>query len=81
LNSSNIVTVTDKLGNEHWLRFWKLQQHRKVQFKREFALNPEKVYRLEDPNVHLQYMDGLGDDSTVLSPNKKVHFNDVDEMG
>jgi hypothetical protein len=26
-------------------------------------------------------MDGLGDDSTVLSPNKKVHFNDVDEMG
>jgi hypothetical protein len=44
-------------------------------------MNPEKVYRLEDPNVHLQYMDGLGDDSTVLSPNKKVHFNDVDEPG
>lgn len=30
MNRTNIVTVTDKLGNEHWLRFWKMEQHRKT---------------------------------------------------
>lgn len=76
MNSSNIVTVTDKLGNEHWLRFWKLQQHRKVQFKKELALNPNKVYKLEDPEIHFSYVEGLSGDSLVLSANRRLMSDD-----